>query len=317
MPDPPRGPVGWGDALTAASRLGLTTPEHFDALAGLLGLAMAGPEERPDETALLVSPIDLDEDSAYPAPWTTRPAAEEDFRTPLDQQTVVEALADEPVDLIELAAEPPVEPALASQVTVPYEPPIPASQLRAALTMLLRRDRLSDDIDTGAAVTLVAEQRPLDRPPRLIEPSTVRGATVIADTGPAMLPYLDDVAHFVTEVAQVVGESRLTVEWVQDGAHLPPAIDVTSPGTGGQQYPFGREPERPVLVVSTLGAVSPPAALPGAQARWLAVGDAALEAGADVTALVPHRGHRWPAALRRAMRFVAWDDLADVGRGRA
>ena len=303
MPDPPRGRIGWGDALTAASRLGLTTAGQLDALAGLLGLAARRQEVRPDESVAAV-PVDAGESAGHPAPWTTRPAAEDEFRTPLDQRTVAEALADEPVDLIELPAEPPVEPTSGRQPMVPYEPPIPANQLRAALTMLLRRGRLSDDIDIGTAVTLVAEQRPLDRPPRLVEQSTVRGATVVVDVGPAMLPYLEDVARFVAEAGQVVGESRLAVGWVQDGATH----------DGG---PVSLEPERPVLVVSTLGAVSPPAALPGAQARWLAIADAALAAGADVTALVPHRAHRWPSALRRVARFVAWDDLADVGRGRA
>jgi hypothetical protein len=319
MPDPARGQIGWGDALTAARRLGLTTPGDFDALVALLGLATQRERDAPDATAPAPGAIDVDEDSERSAPWTTRPVAEEEFRSPVDQRTVAEPLPDEPVDLIELTAEPPVEPAPASQITVPYEPPIPANQLRAALTMLLRRDRLSDDIDVEATVTLVAEQRPLDRPPRLIEQSTVRGATLIADTGPSMLPYLDDVTHFVSEAAQVVGESRLAVHWVQDGAlpARPNAVDVTPPGTRPQLCHIDREPERPVLIVSTLGAVQPPAALPGAQARWQAIADAAQQSGADITALVPHRGHHWPPALRRAIRFVAWDDLADVGRGRA
>jgi hypothetical protein len=304
MPDPARGQIGWGDALSASSRLGLTTPVQFDTLVGLLGLATARWEGPPDDAAPPPAVIQAEEDSEYPVPWTTRPVAGDEFRTPQDQRTIAQELPDEPVELIELTAEPPVEPADGGHPTVPYEPPIPANQLRAALTMLLRRDRLSDDIDVDAAVTLVAEQRPLGRVPRLTEQSTVRGASVIADLGPGMLPYLDDVAHFVAAAGQVVGECRLTVAWVQDGA--------THDGR-----PLSLEPERPVLVVSTLSAVSPPAAPPGGQARWLAIADAALAVQADVTALVPHRAHRWPPALRRVMRFVAWDDLADVGRGRA
>ena len=185
---------------------------------------------------------------------------------------------------------------------MPYEPPVPANQLRPSLMMLVRRARMSDDLDVDAAITLVAEQRPLVQLPRLIEQSTARGAALVADVGAGMLPYLHDVARLVAEFRQIVGASRLVVDWVEDGA-------------AQDGRPLRPEPGRPTVLLTTLGATQPPSAHPGAAARWLLFADAAREAGADITALVPHRGHRWPAGLTRSLRVVAWDELADVGRG--
>lgn len=302
-PDRSRGPVGWADALTAAARLGLTTQEQFSALAAVLDLA--APEPGPRTPVIGPSPAGPAIPSpAVPAlPWASQPAADDELLAVPDRRTIIDALPDDPVELIqEDQQEPPVLPSGAGRPAVPYVPPVPAPQLRAAVTMLIRRPRLADDLDVEAAIALIAEQHPLNRLPRLLEHSTVRGATVLADTGPSMLPYLDDVARLVAECRHAVGSSRLSVIRVEDGAgpdgEVPPA-------------PAGQ----PVLIVSTVGATTPPGADPGTAARWHVFAAAASQAGADVTALVPHRHHHWPAGLRRAMRFVAWDDLAEAGRG--
>jgi hypothetical protein len=229
---------------------------------------------------------------------------DDELRVLRDQRTVAETLPDDPVGPVAFEEPPlePLDPAKAARPSVPYEPPIPANQLRAALTMLVRRARISGKVDVEAAIALSAEQRPFVELPRHLEQSTAYGATVVADVGPGMLPYLDDVARLVAEIGQIVGEPRLTVQWVEE---------IASDG----KHVLAVEPGRPVVVVSTFGAVQAPTELPGARERWLAFADAAWEAEADVVALVPHRGHRWPRRLDRAMRFVAWDDLADVGRG--
>lgn len=299
----PRGPVGWADALTAAARLGLTTREQFSALAALLDLTAPEPGPRTPVTAPGPPGPAIPAPAVPELPWASQPADGDELLPVPDRRTVVDVLPDEPVELIqEDQQEPPVLPSGAGRPAVPYVPPVPAPQLRAAVTMLIRRPRLADDLDAEAAITLIAEQHPLDELPRLLEHSTAGGATVLADTGPSMLPYLDDVARLVAECQHAVGASRLDVIRVEDGAG--PEGDVPA-------IPAGR----PVLIVSTVGATTPPGADPGTAARWHAFAAAATEAGADVTALVPHRGHRWPAGLRRAMRFVAWDDLAEAGRG--
>ena len=49
--------------------------------------------------------------------------------------------------------------------SVPYEPIVPLHQLRAAMTMIIRRPRRSVQLDVEAAVEMIAEQRPLDQLP--------------------------------------------------------------------------------------------------------------------------------------------------------
>jgi hypothetical protein len=300
---PPRGPIGWGDALTAAHQLGLATTGQLDDLVDLLGLSAPG-EEPP---AAVTEPVSGQQADRQAAPVPLRaisPLVNDELRVPRDQRTVVEELQDEPVGPVAFAEPPlePLDPAGAARLAVPYEPPIPANQLRAALTMLVRRARASDEVDVEAAIALFAEQRPFVELPRYSEQDTTRGATVVADVGPGMLPYLGDVARLVAEIGQIVGKPQLTVRWVRETASADNHVPLDEPG-------------RPVVVVSTLGAARPATELPGAQERWFAFADWAWEAEADVVALVPHRGHRWPYRLERAMRFVAWDDLADVGRG--
>jgi hypothetical protein len=298
---PARGPIGWGDALTAAHQLGLVATGQLDDLVDLLGLS--APElERSPVVADSAPPRWVGEHAATSVPRTASSLRDDELRVLRDHRTVVEELEDQPVELVELEEEPPLEPTAAGRSSVPYEPPIPANQLRAALTMLVRRTRRSDDVDVEATIKLFAEQRPFVELPRQIEQSTVQGATVVADIGPSMLPYLDDVVRLVAEIGQIVGESQLIVLWVEDAVPRYDHVLLVEPG-------------RPVVVLSTLGAVQPPSALPGALERWSAFADMAWEAGADVVALVPHRGRRWPRHLDRAMRFVAWDDLAEVGRG--
>ena len=305
MPDhrspAPRGPIGWGDALTAAHQLDLAATGQLDALVDLLGLS--APEQETSPVVIdSVSGRPTDRPAAPSTPRTISSLKDDELRILRDQRTVAEELQDEPVELVAFEEEPPLEPTEVGQPSVPYEPPIPANQLRAALTMLVRRARISDKVDVEAAIALFAEQRPFVELPRQIEQSTVHGATVVADVGPGMLPYLDDVARLVAEIGQIVGEPQLTVQWVEEIASRDNHVLLVEPG-------------RPVVVVSTLGAVRPPTELPGARERWFAFADTAWEAGADVVALVPHRGRRWPRSLDRAMRFVAWDDLAEVGRG--
>ena len=172
--------------------------------------------------------------------------------------------------------------------------------LRAALVRLVRGERASTALDLEAAVAWVAEGRPLTDLPQSTEPTTHRGATVIADVGGAMLPYLADVSMFVGEVSHAVGEPNTSVRWVDDSTWVAP-----------ETFELGR----PVLVVSTLGAVRPrgePAAL---RQRWLEFAEQVELVEADVVALVPHRLRGWPEPIARAMRLVTWDDLADVGRG--
>ena len=211
--------------------------------------------------------------------------------------TVAEPLPSEPVAPIAYVSAKPLDPGPASGGSVAYEPIVPLHQLRAAMTMIIRRPRRSILVDIEAAVELIAEKRPVEQLPRLTEQTLDGGVTIIADVGPEMLPYLDDVDHLVESAQHVAGEPETRVCWIEDSADLPPL------GT-----------EHPTMIISTLGAARAPGSPPGSAARWQELARTMINDEIDVTAVGPHR-RRWtdhPAEVR----FVAWDDLSEVGRGR-
>jgi len=305
VPDSP-GPIGWGDALTAAIRLGLSSGEQLGQLVELLGLTAPSPPAAPrEEPALLAGP---GAGPAPPEPSRTETmhssAPDLDGAPAPDRRTVIEELDPEPFD-VPIGSEEPLDPPHAGLGAVPYEPPVEAPLLRAAISMLVRRARPSDEVDLELIIDLVAEQRPMVTLPRTVDLSTAHGVTVIADVSAAMLPYLDDVATLVAEVEHVVGASQVDVEWASD---RPPSTMA--------KWPLSRDGGRPVLVVSVLGAARPPAATTGSPSQWQQFLSAAQSVGSDVTLLVPHREQQILAKLRKAARTVSWDSLADIGRGR-
>lgn len=301
-----RGPIGWADAITAASVLGLSSAEELESLVDLLGLTVAGRDEQAREASPRHDP------AAAPA----RPAAERltapqprpvEVAIPRDRRTVVTELVPEPFgvnleEAVPLDSPPPVMP------SIPYQPPVPERMLRASLLTLLRRPRRSDELDLDKIIGRVAEQRPLSDLPRLDEQSTQWGVTVIADVGRGMLPYLADIDRLTAEIEHTVGSPNVEFRWVDDETAHPgsPSTERVSPVT-----------DRPVLVISTLGAVQAPGSPPQVRLRWLEFADHAASAGADVVALVPHRLSSWPLQIAQAITLVAWEDLPLVGRGHA
>jgi hypothetical protein len=292
---PQRGPIGWGDAITAANEIGLRSSDELANLVELLGLSLL--EFEPDQE-------DVHPDQHISAPpatasadWTVSTRADADVEPTQDRRTIVNELPAQPFDVwFEEAA--PLDPPPAMDPPLPHQPPIFEAQMRAAVAALVQRARRSSRIDIAAAVELIAEQQPLDSLPRLEERTTQRGAIVVADIGPTMGPYLGDVDRFVAEVEHVVGSPNVAVAWWDRPGELEMQSDT------------------PVLVISTLGAVRVFGSSAHEQADWRAFADLAVSAEADVVALAPHRKSDWPETLTRAMRIVAWDDLSLVGRGR-
>jgi hypothetical protein len=282
-----RGEVGWGDAVTAAAELGLTDPADLGRLVEVLGLAA------PAMVPPAVPPRPPGTDRDVPAAgWAVSPAGHDDLPASRDRRTEASELSADPVDLAGLTRAEPVPPSAPAPDPVPYQSPVPAHQLRAALAMLVRRTRLGSRPDVAAAVQRLAVQQPLTDLPRAVETSTSAGAVVLADVGAGMLPYLADVSRLVIELGQAVGWPRVDVIWLADADPLP-----------------GLPTDRPVLLLSSLGAAAPAGARP-ARRRWDGLREPA--ASGDVVALVPHRRLRGTGPVR----VVAWDDLPGVGRGR-
>jgi hypothetical protein len=280
------------EALIAARVLDFTTERDLVVLMELLGLALE-PEPIPAEARPGKKP------RRRRPTGPVIPGAGDTTASPVDaaMRTIAEPLPSEPVAPIEYVSAEPLAPGPAGSGGIPYVPIVPLHQLRAAMTMIIRRPRRSILVDIEAAVELIAEKRPVEQLPRLTEQTLDGGVTIIADVGPEMLPYLDDVDHLVESAQHVAGEPEARVCWIEDSADLSPL------GT-----------EHPVMIISTLGAARAPASPPGSAARWQELARTMINDEIDVTAVVPHR-RRWtdhPAEVR----FVVWDDLSEVGRGR-
>ena len=285
------------DALTAARLLHLEAEPDLVVLMELLGLC------RDDQPT--VPPPRRRPTPDYPEPPTQVGQRTQDETgvpatiAPTGIRTVAEPLPPEPVAPIDYSTADPLDPGPPGSGSVAYEPIVPLHQLPAAITMIIRRPRRSIEVDIEAAVELVAEQRPLEQLPRLVEHTLDRGVTIVADVGPEMLPYLEDVAHLADATQRVAGVPETRIVWVEDSDEVP-VLD----------------PDRPVMIISTLGVARAPASPPGLAARWREWARAMSEVEADLIALVPHRRRRWSEDAA-TVRFVAWDDLAEVGRGRS
>lgn len=215
---------------------------------------------------------------------------------------VTELAAEEPVGL-EPLVDPPVAWSPRGSDEAPYVPPVPDVTLRAALTMLLRRPRLGRRPDVTALAHAAAAMRPPRELPWEREHSLDRGVAVVADVGPAMLPYLADVVHLAEQVELVVGTAGTTTSWPRGRAVDDLEVaDLTPTG------------DRPVLIIGLLDDLLASSASvdgPG----WQDLPRRLAADGADVVALVPHRDvarRQWPH-----VHVVAWDDLPAAGRGRA
>jgi hypothetical protein len=282
------------DALTVARTLHLEADEDLAMVVELLGLSQGLEDTEPTPRSARRAPI------REPSGISGRgfgyghsiPAAGR-----VGLRTVVEALPPDPVAPITFEQAEPLVPGAPGGGSLPYEPIVPLHQLRAAMTMIIRRPRRSVQPDIEAAVELIAEQRPLDHLPRQVEQTVDGGVTIIADVGPEMLPYLEDVNHLVQAAEHVAGTPRTAVLWIEDCGDLPPL--ETGP---------------PIMIISTFGAARSPASPPGAAARWRELARRLINSETDATAVVPHRRTRGASGR---MRSVTWDDLAEVGRGRA
>jgi hypothetical protein len=172
-----------------------------------------------------------------------------------------------------------------------YRPPLPPAQVRPAVTGLLGRPRRSNRPDLAALVRTAALGRPVDRIPYETESSLSEGVMIVADIGPSMVPYFDDVDFFVEQLQRTVGRTRSPIVWCDKDAE---SADLKSADL---------ESHRPVVVISSLGQPSV-----GSRQRWR---HRLTSFRGDLVALVPHRGLALPG-----VRVVAWDDLAGAGRGR-
>lgn len=295
---PARGDVGWADAVAAAAVLGASDREDVQRIVDLVGLAPA-----PIRGPLEPRPTFGSPHRSIATTSSTGPEPEVDVVD--DEQFVSDGTVTE---VMELPARPfdyefdlpaPLEVPPAALPAIRYVPPVPKELIRASITAVTQRPRESTQVDIERVVHLVARRQPLVALPRTNEPTNAPGIIVLADVGRSMMPYRADVDHLLGVIEDVVGRPNVEVRWVYDEDTLADRDTAAVIRTG-----------RPVLILSTLGAVRAPGTGPHSSRRWVWFAQAAADVDADVTALVPHRLRRWPAAITSAVTIVTWGDLA-------
>ncbi len=186
-----RGQIGMAEALTVARTLHLEADDDLAMVLELLGL-----RRRTEDTPISPRATTAGCRGAESDPGSAAP----DSATDSNSQPIKSGCARSSSRCLRIRSlrSPSSRPSHSSPAppgggTCRYEPIVPLHQLRAAMTMIIRRPRRSVQPDIEAAIELIAEQRPLDQLPRLIEQTVDGGVTIIADVGPDMLPYLQDV----------------------------------------------------------------------------------------------------------------------------
>lgn len=305
-----RGEVGMAEALRAAKVLSLEgQDEELGHLVQALGISVPRLRERAAPT-MTGEPADQTErDASTPATAPVSKTSQADVlptsapslvppRRPV--AAFIEELPPEPANVV--AWDDALRPlqAPAGLPMIAYHPPSPPPRLRSAIVIMLRRPRLSARVDVHRLVEAMATFQRVREIPREVESALAWGATVVADVGPGMLPYVQDVEYLVGQVRLVVGEANVNVVWSEDAREA-----VIAP------------PDRTALVISSMGDSRSPLVLPGSARRWASLVAGLAKAGVDVMGLVPHRrtAQRW-AVKSSPMRYViAWDDLSAVSRG--
>ncbi|HEY6891368.1 MAG TPA: hypothetical protein VI300_26415, partial [Solirubrobacter sp.] len=164
-------------------------------------------------------------------------------------------------------------------------------------------------IDAVRLVDDLARGRVPARLPRRERATLSRGAQVLLDVGPTLLPFAYDVAGLGRAVERVLGGAPLEILRFSG---LPSWGAGPGPHRTWSTYRVPQRP-RPVLLVSDLGVKRPPDAAEWASpGEWLTFVETLERAGCPAIALIPYPVERVPPLLARRLTLVRWDRTTSV-----
>jgi len=176
---------------------------------------------------------------------------------------------------------------------------------RALLTALCSGPAPTGEPDIEAAVEIAARGEPLLTLPAEIRPTTRRGLQLLVDQGEAMLPFARDQEQVRRTITLLAGPDGFEVVQFARTPLDPPGAGIGPMWTWRPYRP--QLPGQPVLVLSDLGALSPPGDRPDVEDGWRRFAALLHEAGCPLVALVPAPRRRLSARLRSVIAVVPWD----------
>jgi len=181
---------------------------------------------------------------------------------------------------------------------------------RAIVSSALATTTAEGEIDMQRVIDLLARQIAIEDIPRLAVPTLRRGAQLLIQTGPAMVPFSRDQEHFLGVVRPVAGRERTEVF---DFAGVPTRGVFSADGSLRPYVPPLRR--KPVVLLTDLGIGRGGDIVTSSE--WLEFGQVVRRAGCPLIAFVPYPPVRWPRELGRAMTIIQWDRMTTVSRVRS
>jgi hypothetical protein len=311
----PRPLVSVGDLVRVIGRLDAEA-EHWPAIARLLGVEML-PADVPDAETTPTEPersrppregtVPQRGPSERPAPsGPVRDHAPEPTREALP--SAIRAIDDAaPAVPLWIHTTSVLDPPSADRADGQPPPPLlDPGWKRGVLEELLVTAGEDGAVDVLGAVAVLARQQGIVELPRLPHATLSRGAQVLVDVGPGMLPFAADQAALTRDLGRMAKADALEV-----------LRFARSPleGAGRRGRTTWRtwrppSPPRPVLILSDLG--TGPGGAPASV--WRRTADVIRRAGCPAVALCPYPAERVSLAIRHRLAVVEWG-RATTARG--
>ncbi len=305
-----------GDLIRAARALALE-PSDWHQIAPLLGLRLGtATESAKPRSSESYQSTPSDERSAdrmsrlsgRPAPASRDITAKLPPPVPATLRTITTSGPPPPVWLAP-ATERVAAPGPEHRRRPPPDPLLSTRWVPGIISSLVATARASSEIDTLRVVDQIARGNPVDRVPRRTQSTLARGAQILVDMGPAMVPFAHDQAALVRSARDVLGGGPAEVLRF-DGCPLRGAGPGPRPTWGAYEPPAT---PRPILVLTDLGIGGPRLAPWRVSTdEWLEFERTVTQAGCPVVALVPYPPQRVPKVLRRRVYVVVWDRPTSV-----
>ncbi len=306
--------IGLGDYLRAVEALGAADdPALCRRVAAILGVearAMAAEEREPRSRSITAGGLRT---GRTPVDAILAAAAEDAAGRAAAVDAPAGGAAAEDIEVVEVTATAPPAapmPQLAAPAgpppPLPYEPLFDPQRRRALISAALAAARAEGEIDEPALIDRIASAQPIVTVPRRMRLTLARGAQILVDLSPSMLPFRRDQDELLARIDRLVADGLLDVQ--------------TFDGDPGQTWSRRRrasahEPPRPgtpVLALTDLGLRDAREGRLQPATTWLLFAARLAQAQVPFVALVPYP----PAALPRPMldriAVVQWDRPASV-----